>query len=81
MEKKNEKKKGFVEASQGELLFMRNNMPRGMLAMICHRTGATRSKVLYQIVQMPKAQNPDIIWAAREIFEAVTQMKYKGDKE
>lgn len=77
MNKNNENMKEYIEASQEELLFMRHHMPRGMVAMICHRTGASRSRVLYQIMQMPENQDVKIIQATREIFEAVTQLKYE----
>lgn len=64
-------------ATEEELLFIRRHMPRGMVAMVCYRTKATRSKVLYQLIQMPRRQNPRIIKATREIFYAVTGLKYR----
>jgi len=77
MDKNNEKEKSGVEASREELLFMKHHMPRGMVSMVCHRTGATRSKVLYQITQMPESQDREIIKATRDIFRAVTQLEYE----
>lgn len=71
--------KDYIEASQEELLFIRHNMPRGMVAMICHRTGASRSRILYQIMQMPENQDIDIIQATREIFKAVTGFEYSSN--
>lgn len=68
----------YKEATQEELLFIRHNMPRGMVSMIMKRTGRSRSQVLYQIIQMPEKQDEEIITAAREILFAVTGLKYEG---
>lgn len=69
----------YIPASKDEILFIRQNMPRGMVAMIQVRTGLKRTQVLYQIMQMPENQNREVIQAARDILYAVTGLKYQGD--
>ena len=59
-------------ASREEIFFIRDKAPRGMWKLIEIRTGRTRAQVLYQIKQMPDAQDLVIIQAAREILKAVT---------
>jgi len=72
----NAEKTGYEQATPEELLFIRRNMPRGMMGFVQSRTGRSRSAVRYQIEAMPKRQNEEIITALREIFRAVTQMEY-----
>lgn len=69
----------FVEASQDELLFIKHHMPLGMIPMVKARTGATRSKILYQLQSMPENQDKDIITALREILFVVTGVSYQDE--
>ena len=68
------------EASQEELIFISHNMPRGMVAMIRARTGATRAEILYQLQRNAKTQKSDIIQAARDILLATTGLSYEEEK-
>lgn len=69
----------FEEASHDELLFISHNMPLGMIPMVRIRTGATRSKILYQLKTMPQNQDKDIITALREILFVVTGLSYQNE--
>jgi len=77
MDRNRTEKTGYAQATPEELLFIRRNMPRGMLSFVQSRTGRSRSAVRYQIEAMPERQNEEIITALREIFRAVTQMEYR----
>ncbi|WP_026715227.1 hypothetical protein [Flavobacterium daejeonense] len=70
--------KQSIEASEEELLFIKKNMPKGMVKMVMIRTGKTRSQVLYQLIQMPNNQDLDIITAFREILFAITQLRFES---
>ncbi|RYY07377.1 MAG: hypothetical protein EOP43_03425 [Sphingobacteriaceae bacterium] len=67
-------------ASREEIFFIRDKAPRGMWKLIEIRTGRTRAQVLYQIKQMPDAQDLVIIQAAREILKAVTGEVFDENK-
>lgn len=66
-------------ASVEELQFLRHNMPRGMISMICYRTGHPRWKVLYELERFPPQQNEEIIRAAREILFVVTGIDFETE--
>lgn len=72
----------FNPASKAELIFIRENMPRGMVAMIQVRTGLNRSQILYQLLQMPDNQNAEVVQAARDILYAVKRIEFQptGDQ-
>jgi len=69
-------------ATQEELDFIADNMPKGMVAMVMKRTGKSRSRVLYHLKHRGvAAQDKEIIEAAREILYAVTRKRYSGQEK
>lgn len=75
--KMRDSKKEIEKITEEELLFLKKNIPKGMIKMVMIRTKKTRSQVLYQLVQMPNNADLEIIQAFREILFAVTQLKFK----
>lgn len=73
------KSKHYKNAGREELEFLRHNMVRGMIALISHRTGVPRWKVIYELERYPEQQNPEIVQAAREILFVVTGLDFETE--
>lgn len=72
-------RKDIKKVTEDELLFLKKNIPKGMIKMVMIRTKKTRSQVLYQLIQMPNNPDLEIIQAFREILFAVTQLKFNKE--
>lgn len=66
----------YVPASDDELKWIDENMPKGIIKMVEILTGKTRQQVRYQLYDKPRNQDGEIITALREILFAVIQKRY-----